>query len=197
LDPQTLHQIILQLVMGICVSNFLTAGEKSSEGWRHIVINIYKIIHPFMWLSIKHWEFPLALTNHVRQYHTGNHDLLRLVFRLGKSGVPGQWQIELTGHQRPAPHPFCKLLAAEKIKLSFLQVQGLKILDICLDQIVLPLIILMTIDLELHKRSIAFNKLLKHIRALQHIDIIARSCHTEKKHAKSRDLDFCHCLKHQ
>jgi hypothetical protein len=63
-----LHRIILQLVMSVGVSDFLTPGEKSSKCGRHIVINMCKRTHPFIWFSVKHWKFPLALDDHVVQY---------------------------------------------------------------------------------------------------------------------------------
>jgi hypothetical protein len=46
--PHMLHQIILQLVMSIGVSNLLLLGEKSSKCGRHMVISIYKMTHPFI-----------------------------------------------------------------------------------------------------------------------------------------------------
>jgi hypothetical protein len=39
-----LHQIVLQLAMGICISDFLTHGKKDSKCGGHLVINIRKRI---------------------------------------------------------------------------------------------------------------------------------------------------------
>jgi hypothetical protein len=51
----------------------------------------------------------------------------------------------------------------------------------------------MAIDLIVHRRRLPFNKLGKYVEALQHIDIIMRSSHTEKS-MPNPQFFMCHCL---
>jgi len=52
----------------------------------------------------------------------------------------------------------------------------------------------MAIDHIVHK-GFAFNELGEDIRALQHIDVIVRSTHTEES-MPNPEILICHCLKH-
>jgi hypothetical protein len=60
-----LHQIILQLAMGICISDFLTHGKKGSKCGGHLVINSRKRTLSVIRFRVIHRMLPLTLNNHV------------------------------------------------------------------------------------------------------------------------------------
>ena len=49
---QMLDQIILQLLMTVRVSKFLTLGQERGKGSRHLMINICKTALSIVWLNV-------------------------------------------------------------------------------------------------------------------------------------------------
>jgi hypothetical protein len=80
-----LHRVILQLVMSICLSDFLTrkATNMVEPGDQHPQENPAGDM-----LSFNHWIFWLAPNDYVLLDHRGIHDLPYPSFQPGKSTVP-------------------------------------------------------------------------------------------------------------
>jgi hypothetical protein len=83
-----LHQIVLQLAMGIYISNLLTHGKKSSKYGRQLLIKSRKRTLTVIQFTVNYRMLPFTLNDHIVHSHTCIHDLPHLIFRPGKCREP-------------------------------------------------------------------------------------------------------------